>query len=206
MDAEKRSGQQNNFDQWLDSALHARVEAEPRLGLEERVLARLASEPQRTRMSLWPLFALAAAALSVVIGIALLRPGKTGSDILSRQNPSHSSDQINRRPSIRAMAAPNRELPAPLHVRHSRDIRARCCRFVKGEPSVVRSESLPKLAAFPTPRPETEQERLLLRLAAQPGLLHTAHLNSDLPLRELSIPALNIPPLEGTPPDNSPLY
>ena len=205
MDAENRSNQEENFDLWLDSALRARGNAEPRMGLEERVLARLASEPQRTRMSLWPLFALGAAALFVVIGIAVLRPGKTGSKILSRQNP-RSSDQINRRPSIRAMVTPNQEVPAPLHVRHSRDIRARCCRFVKGEPFVVHSESLPKLAAFPTPRPETEQERLLLRLAAQPGLFQTAHLNSDLPLRELSIPALNIPPLEGTPPDNSPLY
>ncbi|HKT26427.1 MAG TPA: hypothetical protein VJR04_17590 [Terriglobales bacterium] len=206
MDAESKSDQEKNFDQWLDSALRARSNAEPRMGLEERVLARLESEPQRTRMSLWPLFALAAAALSVVIGIALLRPGKTGSDILSRQNPPHSSGQIDRRPSIRAMAAPKEEARAPLHFRHSSDIRERCCRFVKGESSVARSESLPKLAAFPTPRPETEQERLLLRVAEQPGLLQTAHLNSDLTLRELSIPALNIPPLEGTPPDNSPLY
>src|SRR5690349_23910296 len=74
MDAENRSDQQENFDQWLDSALRARVNAEPRLRLEERVLARLASQPERTRVNLLPLFAFAAAVLTVVIGIALLRP------------------------------------------------------------------------------------------------------------------------------------
>ena len=89
MDAENRSNQQKNFDQWLDSALRARTDAEPRLGLEERVLARLESAPQRTRVSWWPLFAFAAAAMVIVIGLALMRMGKTHTDLLTRQNPPY---------------------------------------------------------------------------------------------------------------------
>lgn len=196
MDAENRSDQQKNFDQWLDSALHARVNAEPRMGLEERVLARVASEPERARVSLWPLFAFAAAMLVLVIGIPLFRPSNTGHDSLIRRNSQ---------PSVHAMTVPNQKAIASVPVHHSRVGEIRCCQVLAGKSTVSHSESLPKRAAFPMARPATEQERLLLRLAAQPDF-QMADLNADLPLRELPIPALNIPPMEGTPPDKSTLY
>jgi|SRR5581483_9438369 len=206
MDAENRSDQPKNFGQWLDSALRTRIDAEPRLGLEERVLARLALDPQRMRASWWPLFAFATAALVIGMGLALMRTSKTDTNLLTRQNSRHRASEMIQQPSIRAMAAPSHEIGTPLHVGSSGRKRAGCCHVVSEEPSQIHSELLPKLAAFPVPRPETEQERLLLGLAARPDLLQTAHLSSNLPLRELSIPPLNIPPMEGTPPDNPLLY
>ena len=205
MDAENRSNQQKNFDQWLDSALHARVNAEPRMGLEERVMARMASEAERARVGLWPLFAFAAALLVVVIGIPLFRPSNTGHDSPIRRNQRASQSEANSQPSVHAMTAPNQKAIASVPVRHARVGEIRCCHDLLGKSTVSHSESLPKRAAFPTARPATEQERLLLHLAAQPDF-QMADLNADLPLRELPIPALNIPPMEGTPPDKSTLY
>lgn len=196
MDAENRSDQQKNFDHWLDSALQARANAEPRMRLEERVLARLASEPRRKVW--WPAIAVAGAAVVLIaLAIALLRP--------TRHEPTlaHGAAEP---ASAQRVSSPTRTSQAS---RAAATARLRHGRIWVSRNAVSREqtrERLPKLAAFPTPRPETEQERLLLRLAAQPGLLQTAHLNSDSPLKELSIPAINIPPMEGTPRDNSPLY
>jgi hypothetical protein len=68
------------------------------------------------------------------------------------------------------------------------------------------SKPLPKLTVFPSPRPETEQEHLLLRLAAQQGSFEMANLNPDLPIREMSVPELKIAPMDGTPADNPPQH
>ncbi|HVH87153.1 MAG TPA: hypothetical protein VM912_10530, partial [Terriglobales bacterium] len=71
MDAESKNVQQENFDRWLDAALHARADAEPRMGLEDRVLARLAADPPR-KFVWWPASALAAAVAGLVITIAIV--------------------------------------------------------------------------------------------------------------------------------------
>src|SRR5205807_214729 len=66
-------------------------------------------------------------------------------------------------------------------------------------------EPLPKLAAFPAPRPETAEERMLLRLAARRGSYDLASSSTDAaPLKDLSVPEIKIDPMEGTPPDNTP--
>ncbi len=199
MDAEHRSDQQGNSDRWLDSALRARVDAEPSTGMERRVLDRLAMEPKRRHFVWWPALVAIATVLVVAFGIVVMRNGESTPHIVTRAAQTQDQRENNRQPAVQAKG-----LRAPRQQR----IRAKaihCCALLANR-SVGHSESLPKLAVFPTPRPETEQERLLARLAAQPDLLETAHLNSDSPPRELSIPALNIPPMEGTPADNPPQY
>ena len=44
MDAEQKNLGKKNLDRWLDPALRARVDVEPRMGLEARVLTRLKTE------------------------------------------------------------------------------------------------------------------------------------------------------------------
>jgi hypothetical protein len=57
-------------------------------------------------------------------------------------------------------------------------------------------EALPRLATFPSPSPETEQERLLARLANQPASLDLSNGSSDhaslkvLPVQEFKIQAM----------------
>jgi hypothetical protein len=66
-------------------------------------------------------------------------------------------------------------------------------------------EQLPKLATFPVSSPPTAEERILARLAARRGSYEVATSSENVtPLNELSVPELNIKPLEGTPPDNVP--
>jgi hypothetical protein len=206
MDAENRSDQQKNFDQWLDSALRTRVDAEPRTGLEERVLARLASQPERTPVNLLPLFAFAAAVLAVVIGIALLRPDQAQHAIAHAQPASGSgvnnaSAQASSRPKIAGIHKP----------RNSRFIRSKnavCCELTRVVSDRKATEHLPKLASFPAPHPETEQEKLLAQLAAQmtvqKQVSEIATVSIDSPPKDLSVKELSIEPLETTPAANSP--
>jgi hypothetical protein len=65
-------------------------------------------------------------------------------------------------------------------------------------------KQLPKLATFPAPRPETAEEHMLLRLAARRGSYDLAEASTDSALSDLSVPEINIDPMEGTPPDNTP--
>ena len=70
MGAEQKNLEKANLDRWLDAALRDRANAEPRMGLEARVLARLGSEQPRRTFSWMPLFA--AAAVLVAISAALI--------------------------------------------------------------------------------------------------------------------------------------
>ena len=60
-------------------------------------------------------------------------------------------------------------------------------------------------ATFPAPRPETAQERMLVRLMARRGSYDLANASPEMvPLKDLSIPELKIEPMEGTPSDEAP--
>jgi hypothetical protein len=60
------------------------------------------------------------------------------------------------------------------------------------------------LATFPAPQPETSEERLLARLAAQRGSFVVASLSTDLvPLKVLPVPEFTIRPLEEAPEDDA---
>lgn len=207
MDAENRSDQQNNFDKWLDSALRARMDAEPRIGLEERVLERLASEPQ-CRFTLWPAMAMAAAAMVVIaIMLVLLRPTQPDGAIAHRAPQAGgsvvngSSLGTNPIPKITAVHK------APHHESMLR-ANARCCASRRAAAHHEREETLPKLASFPAARPETEQERLLAQvaaqLAAQGQFSQLANMSLDSPKKDLAITELRIEPLEASPESSTP--
>src|SRR5690348_683989 len=144
MDAENRSDQQKNFDQWLDSALRARMDAEPRIGLEERVLARLASQPKRTRVNLLPLFAFAAAVLAAVIGIALLRPDRAQHAIAHVSAQPASGSAVN---NASAQASSRPKIAGIHKSRNSRFIRSKngvCCELMRVFSDRKGTEHLPK--------------------------------------------------------------
>lgn len=207
MDAENRSNQQKNFDQWLDSALHARMDAEPRMGLEERVLTRLASEPQRTRVSWWPLFAFATAALAIAVALTLLRPSQPKGAIArsATQSGAPAVSSVAVQPNPRSKTAAIHK-SGPYRSVGTKDFA--CCNFARAVTHPQREERLPKLASFPTARPETEQERLLARaatqLVAQGQISELANISLDSPPKDLSITELRIEPLEASPNDSNP--
>lgn len=208
MDAENRSSRQRNFDQWLDSALRARSNAEPRMGFEERVLARLASESQR-RFVFWPVMATAVVALiAIAIAVALLhRPQPERAIAHATTEPANVS-AVN---SARVQASSTTKTLGVSKARNSQSIRgehASCCALA--HVSAVRNAEahLPRLAGFPAPRPETQQERLLAQLAdqlvARKEFSEVARLSVDLPPQDLSIQELSIEPLDTTSGSSSP--
>ena len=213
MDADNRKPQfeDEDIDRWLDTALRDRVNVEPRSGLEERVLARLASRPQQ-RFAWWQAWVMAVAVLVVAVTLAIINPRKQQQAANGHQ-PATSSPEFG---SQVKKLTPYQEPSTISSVRGNRRDRA-CCvssrvltKNTLGSATTLRAaqtkqEPVPKLATFPAPRPETTQEHLLVQLAAQPSIVEAASVSSGaMPLKELSIPELKIDPMEGTPPDESP--
>jgi hypothetical protein len=201
MGAENRKPESEDLDRWLDFALRERANAEPRSGLEERVLARLAAQPPKQQFAWWQVWAAAAAVFVIVLTLVLIYPRRQG-QVTNEQPPAvapkHKAGESN--PGQRQTAR---------ETRVAKDRDAACCvskRIVaKNTPPAIHTEPepLPKLASFPAPRPETKQERLLAELAGQPETLEVASTSTDsAPLKELSIPELKVDPMEGTPPDD----
>ena len=199
---EEKNGQPE-MERWLDAALQARVDAEPREGLEERVLARLASEPPRQSLAWWPMVSAVAAMVILALALILWMRSSSESEVANQTqrpvNHSTSSVPADRTPSV---VAENRPDVQKRHVRTpGRD--ATCCvsagRVVAVRASAgVKRQRLPMLATFPVATPPTRQERMLARLAAQHGLKSVAE------LQIVSVPEFKIQPMEETPTDDTP--
>lgn len=192
----------NYEDRRLDTLLQARADGEPPVGLEERVLARIASEPPRRVFALWPTFAAVSALVVIAIALIVLHT-ETPKQHLAVQNPQQEkpTKPSEDTPSLGASVT-NRD--AQKH-RRGDGREAGCC--VSTQTTAHRDngnqEQLPKLATFPAPRPETEQERMLVRLAAKiHGLYGTEDSMDVAQLQNLSVSEFNIHPMEEEPPVN----
>jgi hypothetical protein len=137
----------DSLDRELDAALAKYAVAEPRTGLEERILANLQTERdhahERARWR-WGAAALAIAAVVLVI-IGLSWTGM-------RRIPTTAGHPLPPKPRVH-LAPPqiaSTQPPAP-------DSRPR--RFAR--PSHPSATAMPKLDQFPSPRPLSDQERIL---------------------------------------------
>ena len=143
------------LDRLLDSALAKYAAAEPRAGLESRILANLRAARSRVPERSWWRWGLAAVAAVFVIALALaFRPGKSSKPTIA----SH--------PDVTVQPAPEQE-----HKFVSQDHGA-----VRDAPKPVRKRPrrrysseiqlaarVPKLDQFPSPQPLSEQELALAR-------------------------------------------
>jgi len=175
----------------LDAALTNYRSAEPRPGLQQRILASVRARRQRALWVGWA-WRLGAAAAALAVAVAVYR-------IDSHHRPALTPPIA----EIREPAAPGVVSPpvtaTPLGPsRTSRRSAPRSMRprnpSAGREGRVARSE--PRMDVFPTPRPVTEQERLLLRFiqeAPKPVLL--AVIEDGQRLSPLEIKELNVPPL-----------
>jgi len=214
MDAENDNKQKIDIDQWLDAALKARIDAEPRMGLEERVLARLAAEPQRKVLTWWRP-ALAGVAAIVAIALVLVSSHSSNRKPTRLNKPQAASRERIDSHNLQANATPPQQPTLSRAHNRLRIAPSTPDQGVRRSVSVWRSartaavgktqqESLPRLATFPAPQPETSEERLLARLAAQRGSFVVASLSTDLvPLKVLPVPEFTIRPLEEAPEDDA---
>lgn len=201
MDTEHKNPGPEKLDRWLDATLRAGTDAEPRMGLEDRVLARLATERPRSTFSWMPLLAAVAVVVAVSVALIVTYSSRRSGLITAAAPPNTRTAPISDVPRVQAAGtAPEMSDSSKTNVR--RIARSRAPEIPR---AVDHEQALPRLATFPAPSPETAQERLLARIAARRSSFEVAITSLDLvPLRDLSVPELTIEPMEGTPPDNIP--
>ena len=155
------NGEQDEFDRVLDAALAKYTAAEPRAGLEERVLANLRGEQVRVPdRAWWRWSAVAAVAVVIVVVLALsLRSDKASRPIVVN-HPSTPTEAPRQRET---------EIVSNAHRSGTRPARPGTAREPAMQPSPpeVAIARAPKLEQFPSPQPLSEQERLLQNYVAQ---------------------------------------
>jgi hypothetical protein len=163
MDKDYRSSDwgDDELDRELSAALASYAGAEPRSGLENRVLANLRTE--RLRLAnrswwCWGVVAVFVAAIVVAVGLAWRTgkpsvPAATSHSLPTKQDPqpawSAANEPINGKVRPQPLPAPRkRTAPRP-------------------QPAVVVAEAEPKLDQFPSPEPLSEQEKILASYVAE---------------------------------------
>lgn len=174
------------YDDLLDATL-AGYNAEPRPGLERRVLAGVrARQAHRGFWLQWQWAAAAAAVVVLAAGLYVLR--RPAPQTTARVLPAVpvSAPNANRvaRPGDATAAQVIRKPHAP---QIARVAAARA----------VEITAAPRLAVFPTPRPPSAEERALARVVAttDPQVLQLLAAASQAPTQELVISELKVEPL-----------
>jgi hypothetical protein len=191
MDPIKR---EHDVEQWLDSALSQYGKAEPRTGLESRVLASLPAERNRItsrRRWWWAMGAVAAAAAIVaVVWVGENGRKKNAEGMAETLTPTHR-EEVQR--SIKLG-------PAPPAVHKAREVaQRRPAHQPSREPAVAPT---PKLDHFPSRRKMSEAEFLLARRlneqSNKEALLESTPGSEavDLSIGSLEISPLQIPDIE----------
>lgn len=175
------SNERDELDILLDRALESYAAAQPRPGLEQRVMAnvRAAGKRGRWRLAIW-VPALAAVCTAVVLAALALRaprvtiPAPEPPRVVARQQPAAAS-------------------PARAPVQASRPKAGRAATV-----AVRRPAPLPKLEQFPSPAPVSEEVRALLEWTRKSRELARQVLASTepKPTEPIQIKELTIPPLE----------
>jgi hypothetical protein len=137
-------------EKWLDTALKRYGDAEPRSGLENRVLANLHAE--QARLAPWPQrWRLVAAAVTIIVF--------TGGALLLKQKP----DVAGTTTSNQAAIVSHKQEPEPLGASPGKPhIAPRQPRHSRNENHIAHSSD-PRLEQFPAPTPLSEQEVMLAR-------------------------------------------
>jgi hypothetical protein len=132
------------IDEWLERALKQCGMAEPRPGLENRILAGIRAERERVAISAWswrPVW-VGLAAILMVAGVALLR----STHEVAPPVVSHvTAPAVSKSPEHRAIASAGKSLAH----------------------TTRKSNAAPRLEQFPSPQPLSEQEEILARYLRQ---------------------------------------
>jgi len=144
------TSQKDCIDRWLDSAVVQYGNAEPRTGLECRILANLEkAQCEKISTPWWRAFSISVPAACVVLSIwlGMYRPHQKSPPV---PNP-HVLGAVN-------AAFPQNQASSP---GHRRPLARRATRHAPPRQHELAVE--PRLAQFPSPQPLTEQEQLLER-------------------------------------------
>jgi hypothetical protein len=141
------NGKQDELDRVLDGALAKYAAAEPRAGLDERVLANLRAEQARVPERVWWRWSVAGALVAlVVVALAVAwRSGRPHAPVIANHppTPAPSVQQAGTRATSNGGAIRRTQVP-------------------RSRPRVEIAAN-PQLDQFPSPRPLSEEEQLLVR-------------------------------------------
>ena len=158
MDGEDR---EHEIDRWLDDAVAQYAKAEPRPGLEGRILARVAEARRESSQKLrwWGALALSAAAILVaaLVWHAQTEPTQVPDSGVARvtaPTATKEHDASGQQLGSSAKQAASEKPPSTI-------AQSRLPRGVHAV--VVENIAWPKLERFPTPQPLSDQEQMLAR-------------------------------------------
>jgi hypothetical protein len=156
---------QDELDSALDAALAKYAAIEPRAGLEDRVLANLRAEWSRASERAWWRWGVAGAlATVVVVALALAlawRSSEPSRPVVA--NHSSATTEAAKGPA-RLVTSSSGAVANERHPQASTGARTRIMNHVRRETVVAAN---PKLDQFPSPRPLSEQERILQSYVAE---------------------------------------
>lgn len=151
--------QERDVDQWLESALGHYGKAEPRPGLENRVLANLQGERNRmaTQRRWWWAMATAVAAAAI---LAVIWVGQTGIGKNRAKMAAPATATQLAQDGAWGRATPPQQVPHATRQAAGHRLGARAIRDLA-------SLKPPKLEQFPSPAPLNDQEKMLARYVAE---------------------------------------
>jgi hypothetical protein len=164
------NGKQDELDRILDAALEKYAAAEPREGLEGRVLANLRAERARVLDRAWWRWGVMAALAAIVIVAVTFawRSGKPSHPVVANR-PSATRSAPKEGRQVVSNGDEKEVRPQKRSARRSISVRRSQLKDViaanreLGPPKM----SLPKLDQFPSPHPLSEQEKILANYIAQ---------------------------------------
>ncbi|MGA8510748.1 MAG: hypothetical protein WB762_34485 [Candidatus Sulfotelmatobacter sp.] len=152
----------DELDSMLDAALVKYAAGEPRVGLENRVLSNLRAEGSRVPDRAGWRWSVAEALLAVVVvalAVALAwRSDKPSHPVAS--NHSSTAPQVSKEPATPLVATGGKKQTRGNQARSPELAVVRRPTMDRASPKAVKA-ALPKLDQFPSPRPLSEQEKIL---------------------------------------------
>jgi len=175
------SDEKAKLDRWLNRALAEYSQAEPRSGIELRVLANLRAQrrhiAEQRRRRWWTIGIIATAAVLVIVLWAAGTNKHDREDASVKPSPAVSAKDANIAQHARQNTSQNAgqnvtedsasHISRPASSRHSHMQRARRPSHGKRTPRVLRAAQRVRGEQFPSPTPLSEQERILQRYVAQ---------------------------------------
>jgi hypothetical protein len=181
---------EHDLEQCLDAALKQYGAVEPRPGLEQRIVARLRMQPSPAPVYWKWLLPLAAVGATVALVLALWLGESAAPHRITRTAPAAQSrnsaekGRYTAAPQIRPERA--RTFAKPRRTRRERGL------------ALAAEHAMPR--QFPSPRPLSEQDQLLLafvRRAPRQEVSATLAQNRKTAIRDLSVKDLVVPSLGG---------
>jgi hypothetical protein len=150
-------GKQDELDSTLDAALANYAAVEPRAGLENRVLSNLRAERSPVPDRAGWRWSVAGALIAVALALAW-RSGKPSHPVAS--NRSLTAPQVSKEPAAPRVATGGEKQTRGNRARSPELAVMRRPTIDRAPPKAV-AAALPKLDQFPSPRPLSEQEKIL---------------------------------------------